>query len=144
MAAGQESNQGTRQSWWQRNWAWVIPAGCFGTIVVVALFVVAILFIVIGGFKSSGVYSGALELARSNDEVIEALGEPLETGWLPRGSIHITGPSGDADIEISLSGPRNTATLYVVAEKHAGRWHFELAEVEIHGQSNRIDLLAPE
>jgi hypothetical protein len=58
------------------------------------------------------------------------------------GNININGPSGNANLAIPLSGPKASATLYVVAEKRAGKWEYSTMEVAPEGQGERIDLLA--
>ena len=39
-----------------------------------------------------------------------------------------------------LKGPQGKATLYVVAEKSAGRWSYEVLELEVEATGERIDL----
>jgi hypothetical protein len=103
---------------------------------------VAIFALVTGAMRSSWAYTHAVELAESNPEVLEALGEPLETGWLATGSIEVSGPSGEAELAIPIKGPRGSGTLYVIASKRAGQWAFELVQLEVEGRPERIDLLA--
>lgn len=118
--------------------------GCLVLALVGAAFGLGLAGLIFTGLKSSGPYAQALELARQNHEVVEALGEPIEAGWLASGSISITGPSGEAELSIPIHGPLNRGTIYVIAEKRAGQWDFERLEVEIEGLSERIDLLNPE
>jgi len=131
-----------QRSWWDRNWKWVVPAGCLGLLAALAGFFVAIAAIVFGTMKSTDVYKQAVATARSNPAIVEALGEPLETGWFLSGTINTSGSSGDADVSIPLHGPKGAGTLYAVAAKSAGRWEFNTLEVEVEGQAERIDLLA--
>ncbi|MBP1641683.1 MAG: hypothetical protein H6Q03_352 [Acidobacteria bacterium] len=130
-----------QRSWWERNWKWVVPAGC-GTVVVLAAIVaggmVGLLF---GAMKKSDAYARGLERARADCEVQRELGAPVEAGFFTGGSIQVTGPSGHAELSIPLSGAAAKGTLYVHATKEAGRWTFELLEVEVAGRAERIDLL---
>lgn len=130
-------------SWWQRNWKWAVPVGCLGAVAFTGAFIVGLGFVVVFAIRSTGAYSEALAMARANPEVVAELGEPIEAGWFVLGSVNVTGSSGEADLSIPLSGPKNTATLYVIARKRAGVWEFELLEVEVKGREDRIDLLAP-
>lgn len=131
-------------SWWQRNWKWVVPVGCATLVVLAAAAVAAVLWLVSIGMRSSGAYAEALERARVDCEVQEALGAPVEPGWFVSGSVHVTGPSGEADLAIPLRGPQGSGKLYSTATKAAGRWSFEILEVETPGREDRIDLLAGE
>lgn len=131
-----------RKSWFARHWFWVVPVGCLSVLALVAAFVGAILLVVFGAMRSSDAYGIAMERAEQSDEVVAALGEPIEAGWLVSGNIQVNGPSGDANLSVPLSGPSGEGTLYVVAEKKAGQWHFDTMEVEVVGAAARIDLLA--
>jgi hypothetical protein len=108
-----------QRSWWGRNWKWLVPVGCLGIIFVAVVLCTGIIGFIMGSMKSSWACSQGVELARHNTKVAEALGQPLETGWLISGSITFTGPSGYADLAIPLHGPKNGGTLYVLAHKAA-------------------------
>lgn len=133
------------RNWWQRNWKWVVPGGCVTLLLLFGLFVAGIVGIAFKAMKSSDVYREAVARATANPAVREALGEPIRTGWSLSGNIEVTGPSGRADVSIPLKGSRRDGTVYAVATKSAGRWSYDLLEVEVEGQGGRIDLLtAPE
>jgi hypothetical protein len=129
-------------NWWQRNWKWVVPAGCGGCLTLAAAFTALLLLFVFSLIKRSDVYVEAIAEARSHPAVVQALGEPIEPGFWVSGSISTSGPSGTADFSAPLHGPTGRGTLYVVAEKQAGIWSYEVLEVEVDGRSDRIDLLA--
>lgn len=122
----------------------MVPVDCLGTVVLTVASCAGIAGIVMGGMKFSWAYSEGVDLARHDKRVVEALGEPIDTGWLVSGSIKSSGPTGDADLAIPLSGRQDSGTLDVVAHKRAGEWKFERAEVEVHGWQQRINLLAKE
>ena len=130
------------QGWWASNWKWVVPVGCLGVVICFVAFFVGIFAIITGSMKSSWAYTEGVNLATRHTDVVAALGEPIATGWLVSGSISVSGPSGEADLSIPLRGPNGRGTLYVIARKRAGEWSFELAEVEVKGHGDRIDLLS--
>jgi|SRR5579864_6749758 hypothetical protein len=130
-----------KPNWLARNWKWVVPVAVVGLFVVLASFVGSILLIVETSIQHSDFYPVALARARATPEALEKLGQPIQTGWLASGSINISGSSGNADVSIPLRGPRGKGTLYVVAKKSAGEWKFETLQVEIAGETRRIDLL---
>src|SRR6185436_9997466 len=113
------------------------PVGCLVLLLpllAIGGFVGTILAIVFGSIKSSDVYEEALARARANPAVVEALGQPVEDGWLVGGNINVNGPSGSADLSAPLHGPKGKGTLYIVATKSAGRWEYETLEVEVDGK----------
>jgi hypothetical protein len=142
-----------QKSWWGRNWPWAGPLGCVGcggcAGLLVFLFVgggLASLFGVLSAsFASAEPVQQALESARRNPAIVEALGEPIEIGGgLPNGSLQTSPTDGSADLSVPLEGPNGKGRLYVVAEKDAGEWTTSRAEVELDGRPGRIDLMAPE
>jgi hypothetical protein len=130
------------RGWWSRNWKWAVPVGCLGSLVIMLALCGGLVAILFGSMKSSWACTEGVNLAVHNKRVIRELGEPIKVGWLVSGSISVSGPSGEADLSIPLSGPRGHGTLYVFAHKRVGEWNLERAEVEIYGQQERIDLLA--
>ena len=72
------------------------------------------------------------------------LGEPIEAGLIPQGSISISGNSGEADLKIPIHGPRGGGAIFVVASKKAGKWEYEVCEVELEKTGRRISLRTPE
>ena len=129
------------EEWYERNKKWAVPVGCLVAIVVIVGFFGGISYIAFSAIKYSGVYVESLRQAHASPAVAQALGEPIEEGFLVFGSIHVNGPSGEAEIAIAISGPKGSGTIYAVATKSAGIWHFELLEVDIKGSDDRIDLL---
>lgn len=130
-----------RRSWWSRNWKWFVPTGCLTIIVAAAAFLAIIFFSVFALMKSTPVYKTALERAKSNPQVIEALGTPIKEGYVITGSTHTEGPGGEVNIGIPISGPKGKGTIYVVADKVANRWTYRTFEVEVDGRPDRIALL---
>ncbi|MGD9368190.1 MAG: cytochrome c oxidase assembly factor Coa1 family protein [Desulfobacteraceae bacterium] len=134
-------NQKQDTNWWGRNWKWFVPVGCLGTLVLFAGFIVLIMYFVFGMMKSSDAYNVAVAKARAHSLVQESIGTPIEEGVFITGSINASGPSGQASLSIPISGPNGEGTIFVEAEKSAGRWTFSTLVVEIKETKQRIDLL---
>jgi len=130
-----------KRSWWSRNWAWFIPAGCISALALLAGFVWLILSFVAGMMKSSDAYKQALARARANPAVVDALGQPIREGFFVSGSINVNGPSGHADLAIPIAGSRGQGTIFLVAHKAAGQWSYSTLVVEIDQTHQRFDLL---
>lgn len=135
---------GPRPSWFARNWKWAVPLAVVGALLLLASFVAGIFLLVETAFQHSGCYTEALARARTNPDVIEKIGEPLKAGWLASGSVNQSGSSGDAKLSIPISGPKGKGTLYLVAKKNAGQWSFDVLQVAVVGEAQRIDLLKPD
>ena len=143
MAATPSQLQPQPQGWFARHWKAVVGVGCLGIVILGGAFVAGIFFLVMGSIRSSDAYQQALAKASASPEVVVRLGQPIKTGWMVSGSINVSGPTGDADLAIPISGPKGKGTIYVVGKKSAGEWTYSRLEVEVEGQPGRIDLLSP-
>ena len=130
-------------SWWSRNWKWFVPAGCLTLIVLFCLFMALIFTVVMGSMKSSDAYKQAVAKARANSTVVEKLGTPIAEGYFVSGNINVQNDSGNADLQIPISGPKGKAVIHAVATKSAGKWEYSRLTVSIEGQQE-LDLLGPE
>ncbi len=135
-------DQPVKPNWWDRNWKWFVPVACLSALILLAGFVALLMTFVSGVMKSSDAYKQALVRAKANPAVVEALGSPIQDGFFSSGNIHITGPSGNAELAIPISGPKGSGTIYLEAHKSAGEWSFSKLVVEIKASGERIDLLA--
>ncbi|MGE3805848.1 MAG: cytochrome c oxidase assembly factor Coa1 family protein [Gemmataceae bacterium] len=109
-----------------------------------------VLFIVLpffccGGFfglvdsslRGSDAASVALGKARKDPAVIAALGSPIKEGYLVSGS----DSSIHSDLQIPISGPKGSGTLYVVADLLDGELVCKKLHVIVAGTGEQIDLL---
>lgn len=119
---------------------WIVPAGCLGLFVGLFGLLGLLIHVVTKPFRGKGPRDLAVDLARKNRELVEALGEPILRGFLVAGSIRVSGRSGTARLAIPIRGPRGRARLDVAAIKQDGKWIFEHAEATLAG-GRRIDLL---
>jgi hypothetical protein len=109
-------------------------------LIVAAGFMVALTIFVFTLVNDSDVSKLSFATAEVSPILKQRLGEPLKRGFLTSGNIQISGPSGHADIEIPLRGPKGKATLYAVGTKSAGVWKLEVLQAEFEG-GERQDLL---
>lgn len=138
-----QENQNTfqpRRSWWNRNWKWFVPTGCFTLILLGVAFVVAIFYTASNVLTGSQPHKDAMEKVENNQRVIEILGEPIEAGKLFQGSIQLNNNDGTADITIPLSGPNGEGSVEVYGTKTDGVWTYELMQFE-SDSGESIDLL---
>jgi hypothetical protein len=139
--ASASMNARTQDNWLTRNWKWFVPVGCLTMLVLFLGGIAMIAWFAFAMMKQSDVYADAVAQARAHPAAIEALGTPIEEGLFVSGQINVTGPSGDADLAVPLSGPKGKATLYIVASKSAGQWRFSTLQLQPDAGAARIDLL---
>lgn len=130
------------QSWWKRNWKWAVPVGGCLTIIVLCIALAgSIVFGVSKMFSGSEPYATALEKTLSNEQVIELLGEPIETDGLMQGSINYKNDDAEADFSIPIKGPKGNGKIYIVGTKHNDVWSYSEMEVRIYKNNEIINLL---
>jgi len=134
-------SQGEKKGCLGCSWAVVIPVGCLGVLLAVAGLVAVIVVGVFGIIKSSDAYQEAVSKAQASPVVTEALGTPIETGIWVSGSINVSNDTGNADINIPISGPNGKGTIHAVAVKESGTWNYSVLEVTIKDTGQQIDLL---
>ena len=118
-----------------------MPLGCFTVALMFLLFAGSIVVIVFSAMKSTDVYKEALERAKRDPAVVEALGSPIKDGFLVSGNSNVNGASGESNLAIPISGPKGKGTIYVSATKSLGRWIYSGLVVDLSGTHQRIDLL---
>jgi len=131
-----------KKSWIGRNWPWVIPVG--GCLTVILLFVFgvgAIFFGVTKALKNNTPYVYTVELAKSDRQVIAALGEDVDANGMPNGTVSLNEDNGNADFVIPLKGAKGKGSLVVKAEKIDGEWVYEILYVLIKDSQEQINLL---
>jgi len=131
------------KNWWSRNWKWFVPAGCLTLLLLFFLFIGLIFSVAMGAMKSSDAYKQAVAKARANPTVVAKLGTPIVEGYFVNGNINVQNNSGNADLQIPISGPRGKAVIHAVATKRAGNWEYSQLTVAIEGQPE-LNLLEAE
>lgn len=117
-----------------RNWKWMLPVGCLGVILVGVAIIGGIFLVAMSALKSSEVYKGALERARSNPEAAAALGGlPINDGWLVQGNVNFSGGSGTANLQIPVSGPKKSGTIQARAVYEGDAWMYERLDLVVEG-----------
>ncbi len=131
-----------QRSWWSRNWPWVVPVGGCLTLIVIGIVGIGSLFFgVTKMIKNSTPYEYALEQTKQNQDVIDALGEPIDTDGMMQGNISLSNDDGEADMKIPIKGPKGEGTITVVANKYNGEWTYEKLFVLIKETNEEINLL---
>jgi hypothetical protein len=139
----EQISPGRSATWYQRNWKWFVPALILAAILVIVLFLGGLLWFLESAVHGAFAYDVAVKTASVSPQVKEALGSPLQVGWLTTGGFNYSGPEADVQISIPVSGPKGRGHISVVAKKRANHWSFESFEVDVKGQ-DPIQLNVPD
>lgn len=113
------------KGWFRRNWLWVVPVGGCLTLILLMIFGVgAAIFGVSKALTGSQPYKDAIYEASHNQEIIELLGEPIESDGIMSGSISVENDNGRANISVPIKGPKGKAKVFVIGEKIDGQWYY--------------------
>jgi hypothetical protein len=119
----------------------VVPTGCLTALAGVVGLVAVVLTLLFGAVRSSTPFRHALARAQADPIVRGSLGSPIRDGLFPSGAFRSGGDGGRARLAIPLQGSRGRGTLYVVARRTQGRWHYTTLVVRLEPSGDRIDLL---
>jgi hypothetical protein len=111
-------------------WKWG-AIGCGAALVLLVIGVAIIVLVVFGAIKSTDVYKEALSRAKNDPRVIQAIGSPVEAGFLVMGNVNVENRAGHADITFPIKGPRGKGTVHAVARREEGGWRYTELTAEV-------------
>ncbi len=140
--------KGNKWAWQNRTWRdvehfkktqkkWSI-AGAILVFIVLPLFVISI-----SSMLKGEAFDLSLKAINSNNEVVQLIGTPIEPGFFVMGNIQISGSTGQASLQYSISGPKGEAVAYVLANKEIGQWNLNEVIVYKEEQDLKIQVIAP-
>ncbi len=129
-----------QRSWWSRNWVWSLPCGCLGCFGLMIGSCALFLGGLFSAVRTSEGWQEVLAEVQSHPEVVAAMGEPIEAGWMFQGNIDVSGSTKTVDVSVPISGPDGGGRLYVEGEEVTGVWTFQRLEVQLDN-GDWIDLL---
>lgn len=72
---------------WNRHWKWAVPGIGIALSVLLALLIGGVLYVITAALKSSDVYRDALQIAKTDAQVVQRLGMPINEDVSINGSI---------------------------------------------------------
>jgi hypothetical protein len=119
--------------------------GCLGILGIVGVCAVSIGLMSQVMFRAFGPLDQAMDLLRRNEQVVAALGEPINPGLFIFGEISSGSRSSHASLEVPLFGSRRNGTMNVSGTWERNQWDLSLwvyydqggEEVEVYLTSSR-------
>lgn len=130
-----------KTSWWKRNWKWALPSGgCLTVIIIVFSFIVYNIY-TFGNELSTKTnvfaFAKVVMEVQSNQEVIKALGTPIE---IEDGDYDPELNNGIMILDLELKGSKSNGTVDAKATKTENGWEFEIFTVTLDETGEIIDL----
>jgi len=131
-----------QQSWFKRNWKWVVPTlGCGTIIIAFIILALTIVFGVSDMLTNSEPSEYAIELANKNEKVKQEIGVPIERDGLPNGNFNFSGTdTGSIDMEIPIKGSKGNGLLVIIGEKEYGDWSYSELKIIVKKTNEIIEL----
>lgn len=129
-----------QRSWFSRNWGWLLGGGCLSIIVVVILVIVGAFYKISDSISGSEPYTYAFSQAIENEEVIDFLGEPIESDGMGSTSYKNRNGKSTVSLTIPIKGAIDEGEIIVEAEKINNEWAYNTLYVKIDGESELIYL----
>jgi hypothetical protein len=95
---------------------------------------------VTAALKSSDAYQQAVEAAKNNPEVQQALGRDIEASWPVTGSLNMNNDHGEVDITIPLKGSEGSGNIRVKGTRDGSVWSYEMMEFT-DSQGKKISIM---
>ena len=90
--------------------------------------------------EDSQPYEYALEKINADEDLINALGSPIEKDGMVQGSWNYTNGKKSANMVVPISGPKGSGTLFVEATGEDDDWTYDVIRVEI-GDSETFNII---
>ena len=120
----QSATQSAKQSWFDRHRTLAISGIIASCLLLILLFAGGMVAFVFGILRNSTPAQLAFSSAQASPAVREHLGTPITMGWLVTGQINVMNDAGHARLSIPIKGPKASATIYVIAIREEGTWHY--------------------
>lgn len=113
----------------KNKWVLFGCGGCLGLLVLLGLAGAGIFWFAMGALKKTDVFAETLKRAQASSEVQQALGSPVDTGWMLQGSMNVNNGDGVADLTVPLKGSKAEGSVRVKATKSASTpWQYTVME----------------
>lgn len=121
-----------RKPWVQRHWLLMLVLSFLVMMVLSMLAGVGAMYAMMSSLKDTAPYREAMARVRANPSMVQALGEPIETMWIPLGAVEQR-EKGQAQFIVFLRGSRGEGNVDVQGTFEDGLWRYRRLEGEIDG-----------
>jgi hypothetical protein len=126
----------TKNTWWQKNWKWLIPISGILIIVIASIFISGFNKTISDYSKAyldSQLYDDALKIVRQNNRVKETLGpiEAINNMTILNGYVKYSDDNHYVNTTIKISGEHGKAMLDISAELINETWSFNVLKIRI-------------
>jgi hypothetical protein len=136
-----------KQNWWKRNWKWFLPTITVSIFLAFTLLSTAIMdknmLDFAQGYSDNSLYEKAIDKAKSNERVLEALGnlEPIDPLAILEGSIKYSNNANSVALSIRIKGNKSNGKMDVWADKKGTEWEYKKIVVRVKHPKEEIQII---
>jgi hypothetical protein len=125
-----------QKSWWKKNWKWVVSVGGVFLFLITFSISTGLLGIsadIAQAYSDTQLYDKALDQVKSDERVIELLGEiqPIDKLAILEGSVEYSNDNKTVKSSIRLVGTKGRAALDIIADRLDNKWHYRKINLRI-------------
>lgn len=131
-----------QKSWWKQNWKWLIP------IIGIVLFSMVMFFStgldgitadLTRAYTDTTLYENALEKVKSNEKVLEILGEinVIDKFAILEGSVKYSDDNKIVNSSVRLKGSKGKGMMDITAKRNGNIWDYEKINLRIEKPSEK-------
>jgi hypothetical protein len=141
-----------QKNWWKRNWKWFVPV-CGVIVLSIGLFFSSGMGKITSDFAQAyadtELYENALEKVKSNQDVIELLGqiEPIDKLAILEGEVKYSNDHKTVNSSIRIIGTEGKARMDISADRVNDKWNYTKINVRIKKPTDKkqtIEILSNE
>jgi hypothetical protein len=124
------------KSWRKRNWKWLLPVSGLTIIFIILFFSTGMGSVVANitkAYADTDLYLKALEKVKSDQRVIELLGEiePIDKLSILEGSVEYLDDNKTVNSSIRVKGKKLNARMDIVAIRINNKWNYEKINIRV-------------
>ena len=135
------------KSWWRKNWKWSLPTLVLLFIIVIGL----ILSLSIDGnvadfaqaYSDNSLYEKAIEKAKTNDRVLEVIGEiePIDKLAILEGNVIYSNNNNSVELSVRVKGNKGKGKMDISANKNGEDWNYKKISIRVKEPKEEINIL---
>lgn len=131
-----------RKPWVQRHWVLMLLISFVAMMALSLAVGLGSIYVLMSTVKDTAPYREAMARVHGEPGMVQALGQPIETKWIPMGVVEQR-EQGRAAFVVFLRGPRGEGNVDVQGVFDNGTWHYQRIQGEVTGPPRqRFDLRA--
>ncbi len=133
------------KNWFKRNWKWLVPSLLFLILcgAILSLISIGNTTDVIQAYSDNSLYEKAIEKAKTNQRVIEVIGEIEQIDKLAilEGTAIYSNNNNSIETSIRIKGTKGKGKMDIVADKKGTEWIYNKINIRIKNPKEEIQIL---